>query len=219
VSVAIPPALEPFLVDIDSLEEWPGNARRGDVEGIRSSLRRFGQVRPILVQASSNRVIAGNHTRAAMAAEGAERIAALRVEIDDAEAEAYAIADNAHADRASWDDRALVEALERIQDTGGLEGVGFDADDLDDLVARLNLIPDTDDVPFEGGYSETAEQIADRQETTQPTAMREVVLLLTIDQAHMFSQDVRALATRYETEGTTRTVVRAVAEAAGREVA
>lgn len=54
--------LQPLARPIDSLTLHPQNYRQGDVENIAASLDRFGQVRPIVVQASTGHVVAGNHT-------------------------------------------------------------------------------------------------------------------------------------------------------------
>src|SRR6185436_2236685 len=81
-------------VPIDVPLLHPTNPRRGDVSVIAESLTRFGQVRPIVVQKSSAYVIAGNHTlRAAKELEWTH-IAAVAVDLDDEEAQAYLIADN-----------------------------------------------------------------------------------------------------------------------------
>jgi ParB-like chromosome segregation protein Spo0J len=84
--VKIDPALEHLAVPIGDLVPHPENQRLSDVEAIAASLERFGQVRPIVVQASSGYVVAGNHLLATARELGAERVAAVRVDLDDEDA-------------------------------------------------------------------------------------------------------------------------------------
>ena len=57
-------------VPLEKLSPYPYNARRGNVEVIRESLRVNGQYKPIVVQKSTGHVLAGNHTLEAARAEG-----------------------------------------------------------------------------------------------------------------------------------------------------
>jgi hypothetical protein len=59
----IAPQLHSLIVPIDSVTLHPNNPRRGDVEAVAASLARFGQQKPIVVQASTGYVVAGNHLR------------------------------------------------------------------------------------------------------------------------------------------------------------
>ena len=88
----IAPALESLCVPIESLERHPRNPRVGDVEAVAASLRRFGQQKPIVVQASTRYVVAGNHLLEAALRLGWTEIAANVVELDDATATAYMLA-------------------------------------------------------------------------------------------------------------------------------
>jgi hypothetical protein len=59
------------MVDVDDLRPFPGNARRGDVGAIKTSLQTVGQYKPIVVNyATSGKlgagtILAGNHTHQA----------------------------------------------------------------------------------------------------------------------------------------------------------
>src|SRR3989442_2624593 len=57
----IAPQLRALAVPIDSVSLHPRNPRRGDVAAVRASLERFGQRKPIVVQASTRYVVAGEH--------------------------------------------------------------------------------------------------------------------------------------------------------------
>jgi len=49
-------------VALNTLESYPTNPRRGDIEAIAQSLKAHGQYRPIVVQYGTNFILAGNHT-------------------------------------------------------------------------------------------------------------------------------------------------------------
>lgn len=115
-------ALKRYLVAIDALEPFPGNPRRGDLDAIRSSLRRFGQVRPILIDGS--RIVAGHHLVRAAEAEGWTHVAAIPNEFgSEDEARAYLLADNRTAELGSIDEEALNAQLAALR--GDLEGTGY----------------------------------------------------------------------------------------------
>jgi len=136
------PALEPLAVPIESVTLWESNYRQGDVGAVSESLRRFGQRKPVVVQASSRTVIAGNHVLRAATALGWRRIAAVVADLGDEEATAYAIADNRTSDLAVNDDAQLSALLTRlVADNAGNEavlvGTGYDADDLEALLKKV----------------------------------------------------------------------------------
>jgi hypothetical protein len=123
------------LVTIDTLNPYPGNARRGDVERIRESLRVNGQYRPIVVQADTNYILAGNHTWMAAMEEGWSDIAVTYVKCDDVEARRIVLVDNKSNDDAAYNDEALADLLKQLD--GNFEGTGFEAADLDNLLTTL----------------------------------------------------------------------------------
>jgi hypothetical protein len=63
-------------IDIAALTYFPGNARRGNVDEIRKSVRRLGQYRSVAVRDTGTElvILAGNHTVRAMQAEGFEMV-------------------------------------------------------------------------------------------------------------------------------------------------
>lgn len=137
----IAPALEGLAVPIDSIKPWPGNPRQGDVGAIVTSLRRFGQLKPIVVQESSQQIAAGNHVWKAAKEEGWTHIAANPVALSDWEARAYLIADNRMSDLGTYDDEIMANMLKEIAEAGDLEGTGFDGDDVDEMLARIDKEP------------------------------------------------------------------------------
>jgi hypothetical protein len=107
--------LAPLAVAVDSLTPLPGNPRRGDVEAIAASLARFGQRKPIVVDAAGS-IIAGNHTWQAARQLGWTHIAAVRVSDDDATARAFALADNRTAELGSYDEELLATLINEVGD-------------------------------------------------------------------------------------------------------
>lgn len=135
--VKIAPALNTLRIPIDSVSAFPGNPRQGDVGAICESLRRFGQQKPIVVQASTRYIVAGNHLWKGAKALGWTEVAANVVEMDDREASAYLIADNRTSELGAYDEEALGEMLRVLAEEGNLKATGYDADDVDDFLKRL----------------------------------------------------------------------------------
>jgi ParB-like chromosome segregation protein Spo0J len=114
------------LIPVGKLEPHPRNPRRGDVDLIRESLERFGQQRPILIDAE-HRIVAGNHTFQAAVALGWTHVAALRTDLTDPqEIERYLVADNRTSDLATYDNAELLALLKAQPE---LRGTGYDEDD------------------------------------------------------------------------------------------
>lgn len=125
-----------LAVQVSSLSPFPGNARRGNVEAIAESLMAHGQFRPIVVNSRTMQVLAGNHTLEAAISLGWSLIAAVMVDVDEADAKRILVADNRHADLGRYDDEALLAVLRQLPD---LKGTGFVPKDLDRLGARLEM--------------------------------------------------------------------------------
>ena len=106
----------------------PRNPRHGDVAAVRASLQRFGQRKPIVVQASTRHVVAGNHLVQAARALGWTEIAANVQDMDDAEATAFMLADNRTADLGGYDDALLAEILAEQGSLDNLWATGYDED-------------------------------------------------------------------------------------------
>lgn len=147
--------LETRLVPLDELTPFPGNARRGDIGLILSSLRANGQYRSLVVRDDGTDlvVLAGNHTflallrhqetaddcdaDCAVCASGAGPAAVCGLlRCDDETAVRINLVDNRANDSATYDDTALLALLSSLD--GGLAGTGYDADDLTSLVTGLH---------------------------------------------------------------------------------
>ncbi|MGH9362842.1 MAG: ParB N-terminal domain-containing protein, partial [Thermoanaerobaculia bacterium] len=136
------PALALRRVPLDSLHLDPSNARQHGAENlaaIEGSLRRFGQAEPLVVQKATGRVIGGNGRLLAMRKLGFEACDVVEVEVDDLTATALGIALNRTSDLAAWNEDTLAKLLGELKVADALDGSGYSADDLDDLLAGLDL--------------------------------------------------------------------------------
>jgi site-specific DNA-methyltransferase (adenine-specific) len=123
----------------------PSNVRkhsRRNLDAIKASLRKFGQQKPIVVDAKGI-VLAGNGTLTAAKELGWTEIQIVRTELAGVEATAFAIADNRTAELAEWDDN-LDEVLKSLLGAGqDLEDLGFSESELakisSDLVGDAGL--------------------------------------------------------------------------------
>jgi len=110
--------LRGFAVPTNTLAFDPKNARKHserNLEAIMESLRRFGQRMPIVVQKQGMVVRAGNGRLTAARKLGWTQIAAVIVDEKDADAAAFALADNRTAELAEWDWQMLAEVLDDIK--------------------------------------------------------------------------------------------------------
>jgi len=126
-------------VDIDLLVPYARNARTHSKEQVlqlRSSLREFGFVNPVIVDKEFN-IIAGHGRILAAKAEGLTEVPCVFVEhLSDAQKRAYILADNKLALNAGWDEELLALEFADLKDLGfDLELTGFDADELEKLFA------------------------------------------------------------------------------------
>jgi ParB-like chromosome segregation protein Spo0J len=125
-------------ISVAELSLDPSNVRkhsRRNLDAIKASLRKFGQQKPIVVDAKGI-VLAGNGTLTAAQELGWTEIQIVRTELAGVEATAFAIADNRTAELAEWDDN-LGEVLQSLADDGyDLSKIGFDQSDLDALIGE-----------------------------------------------------------------------------------
>ncbi len=127
------------LVDISQLIPYANNARTHSPEQVnklRSSLREFGFVNPVIIDTDFN-VIAGHGRLMAAKAEGYETVPCVFVdEMTEAQKKAYILADNRMALDAGWDDELLRVEIEALQGMDfDVSLTGFDDKELSDLFA------------------------------------------------------------------------------------
>jgi ParB-like chromosome segregation protein Spo0J len=127
--------LQEHLLPIGDLKPFPGNARRGDVPRIAQSLRRFGQVRAVLIY-DDRTIVAGHHVVKAATTLGWTHVAAIPAEFGSRDdARDYLVADNQLATLGHVEPAAQMTLLDAIEQSGSFEGTGFTADDLADARA------------------------------------------------------------------------------------
>jgi len=126
-------------VSIDRLVPYARNARTHSKEQIlqlRSSLREFGFVNPVIVDKDLN-IIAGHGRVLAAKAEELAEVPCVFVEhLTEAQKRAYVLADNRLALNAGWDEELLALEFGELKDLGfDLELTGFDAKEIEKLFA------------------------------------------------------------------------------------
>lgn len=147
-------ALKGMVVAIDSLVPDPMNARlhpERNMEAIKLSLASYKQVKPVVARRETNVVIAGNGTLAAAKELGWTEIAANFVDMTEAEAAGYGLADNRSAELAKWDFEVVAKLDKMIQECGGTEMpmVGWTMDELQVLREAEWVPPGSADAPDE----------------------------------------------------------------------
>lgn len=125
----IAPSLRDLVVPIDSLRPDPANARahpRRNLEAVAESLRRFGQVKPIVVDAEGV-VRAGNATLACAIELGWTEIAVVRTSLSGIEAAAFGVADNRTAELGGWNYEELARQFRQLGDVSSdlVHSTGF----------------------------------------------------------------------------------------------
>ena len=125
------------LVDINKLVPYANNARTHNKEQIlklRSSLREFGFVNPVIIDKEYN-VLAGHGRIEAAKEEGIAEVPCVFVDhMTEAQKKAYILADNRMALDAGWDDELLAVEMEELQNLGFDLGLtGFDESEIADL--------------------------------------------------------------------------------------
>jgi ParB-like chromosome segregation protein Spo0J len=135
-------------VPLSSLEAYPTNPRRGDIEAIAQSLKAHGQYRPIVVQYGSNFILAGNHTYKAAKKLGWKKIKITYVDVDEESARKIVLADNRLTDLAGYNEPLLKSLLTALPE---LEGTGFtqsEVETLDRLISGKDKDNITDSKPL-----------------------------------------------------------------------
>lgn len=124
-------------METSKLIPYVNNARTHSKEQItklRSSLREFGFVNPVIIDKEYN-VLAGHGRLAAAKEEGIKEVPCVFVDhLSEAQKKAYILADNRMALDAGWDDELLAVEIEELQNLGFDIGLtGFDEKEIADL--------------------------------------------------------------------------------------
>ena len=127
------------MVQTDKLIPYVNNARTHSKEQIlklRSSLREFGFINPVIIDQEYN-VIAGHGRLMAAKEEGLGEVPCVLVDyLTEAQKKAYILADNRFAQDAGWDEELLRLEIESLQDMAfDVSLTGFEDQEIADLFA------------------------------------------------------------------------------------
>jgi DNA modification methylase len=130
---------------LDQLIPYARNARThspAQVEQIASSIQSFGWTNPILID-GENGIIAGHGRLLAAKELGLSSVPVIELAgLSEAEKRAYLIADNKLALNAGWDEALLAAEVADLQALGvDLDLTGFEAGEIDDLLAQSGATP------------------------------------------------------------------------------
>lgn len=130
------------LIGIDELIPYANNARthsKNQINKLRSSLREFGFINPILIDKDYN-ILAGHGRVMAAREEGIKEVPCVLVEhLTEAQKKAYILADNRLAMDAGWDDELLALELENLKELDfDMDFTGFDAAEIDELFSNIH---------------------------------------------------------------------------------
>jgi DNA modification methylase len=162
------PQLREHATPVDDLRVDPANANthpERNMRAIRDSLAEFGQ-RQVIVARENGTVIAGNGRLEAARNLGWSHIACVTVDDDDLTAMRYAIADNRSGELSEWDSETLAKTLQAVEsEFGSLDGLGFDGNDLGELLDELEPEVDVSDAP--DAEIDRAEELREKWQTEE----------------------------------------------------
>lgn len=129
-------------ISIEELKPYPHNARihtAKNLKAIEKSLLEFGQIKNLIVQKSTNYVLAGNGTLMAMKNLDFKTASCYLIEISDDKAKALSLIDNRTTDLSSWDENILIETLQELNDKPEslLDLTGFENEELEKMLSYI----------------------------------------------------------------------------------
>jgi hypothetical protein len=162
--------IEVQYIPLADIVEADNNPKDHDIGQIYQSIKRFGFTQPIMMNENTGKLLAGHgrlQTLQTMKDAGEklpnrikEKDGDWLVPVlkgisfeDDMEAQAYLIADNRLTELGGWNTGDLVESLQEMIENGlDLDGIGYDFEDLENLVLDIDrdtfeveAIPEADD--------------------------------------------------------------------------
>lgn len=209
--------MEAKVVAIETLKEFEGNPRKGNVNALAESLKTNGQYKPIVVRKETNQILAGNHLWKAAQSLGWKEINVVEVDVDDEGAKKIVAADNRLADLGTYDEQALLDLLEDIS----LEGTGYQPADIDDLLAILDEQQTPEFGVAAAAQHENVAATTTLEERAQRYAERTIRLLMCEFPQHQYiwaMEKLTELRERFGTESNADTILRIIAELTNSEV-
>lgn len=170
---------------LSELERWPRNPKKHDHEGVSDSMTRWGYTIPIAIDEGTKRIVAGHgrlETLQLRKSRGEDPPERVKVDPETGEwlvpvlrgiafpnpeeAEAYLLADNRQTELGGYDDAILAEMLREHQEKAkGLIGVGWNEEQVADLVASLAELEEPPDMNPPEAPEEFQEFHEDSKET------------------------------------------------------
>ena len=156
--------------NLDDIIQADTNPKDHDLGVLYQSMKRFGFTNPIIINESTGKLLAGHgrlQTLKMMRDNGEKAPDRIEVELDTgdetieywhvpvlygvsidnlAEAQAYLIADNRLTELGGWKPMDLMENLSEIlEETGNLDGTGYDLDDIETILGDMERDLDVSD--------------------------------------------------------------------------
>lgn len=127
------------LVPLAQVHPHPDNARDHTRTQalVDESIDQHGVYKPLVVQRSTGHVLSGNGLLDRMKERGITEAWVWWADVDDAQAQAILLVDNASSDGSGYDDPRLARLLTQVRARQGLVGTGYTEGQVEDLLALL----------------------------------------------------------------------------------
>lgn len=221
---------------ISQLIPWEKNPRVNEkaVPKVARSIRRFGFPTVMTTRTETGELVAGHTRLLAMQAILAEEPEFTLADApgpgyvpvrehqfaSDAEAHAFAVADNRLAEEAEWDDQRLHDVAAEVLASGEFDDInvlGFDDDEAARILAEpeIAMEPETPEASGPQAPSTPTGPHAspDAGSPPAPSTVRMVQLFLDDTTQPQFMADMKVLAEKYATKNVTETVLEAIKRA------
>lgn len=167
--------IECHYVSIDELEPLPRNPKGHDRQRINESFDEFAFIDPVLMNRTTGHMISGHgrievlvqRRKAGQPAPGNVQVkgdkwlvAVNWVEIPEEKEEAAALALNRTVELGGWDERELAGILKGYAEADNLDGMGWDADDVEGLLRKLDMLDEPP--PDPGAQIDKAEELQEK---------------------------------------------------------
>jgi len=140
--------------DLNAADYNPRQITTAQYEALKFSLEKFGFVQPVVINASTGRVVGGHQRIKAAIALGIEQVPTVTLQLDEHDEKALNLALNRVG--GEWDDRLLTKLLADLGSEGwDLADLGFDDTELDRLLNATTTEPEpgtVTDVQYEESY-------------------------------------------------------------------
>lgn len=206
------------VVNIADLRQWDRNPHQGDLEEVKASLLRFGQVVPI-VRAPDGWIISGNTTLQGMDELGYQQCAVVTLDAEESEQVAWGLASN-NIGRKGMDDDAKVLAL--LTELQVLDGTGYSIEDLEDLTALMQEIETADNrepafsqLGSQTGVAQNEHSLADLEDGYRAHQVRSIILDYELATFSWVTEQLTALRSSLSVDTNAAVIVALIAEATG----